>query len=344
MTLQEALELGRNMNFGPRYTIIGAGQSVGDISCDTTRLLLGHNYNEELPNLSLFPKLEAFSSSRPVTMDYIAKQDLTRIKELHLRFKNGSGAICILAPELEDLSICIDKNTEAQLDMFTCNENSIFLANMPRLKRLQFRQCTWHKVIINSLMPLVETLVFCNQDYTDFSLLEKFPNLKELIVTGCGCKNVSFVKGMTKLVKLDVSYNYISDISPLLDLPMLREINIRRNMEDTNAQILQEKGYKVIMNDADYAFEEFKGRLRTATWHAHLFIEQSRKRDTKRSPLYQSFLDTRADEDLFLWSFTKSVQHELDAFGGAQEKYCRYPVPKERLFAYVREEYPFVRI
>lgn len=344
MTLQEALEMGRNMDFGPRSTMVGANQSVEDLPRDITRLFIRYGYTDELPDLSLFPCLEAFSSTLPVTMDYLAQQDLTKIKELYLRFENGAGAICILAPALETLSIAIDNNEDAQLDFFTCSENSIFLANMPHLKSLQFRQCTWHKVIINGVMPSVERLVFCNQDHTDFSILDKFPNLKELTVTGCGCKDVSFIKGLNNLTKLDVSYNYISDITPLLDIPSLQEVNIRRNTEQNNAHLLRDKGCKVIMNDADYSFEEFKRHLRIATWHAHLFIEQSRKHDSKRNPLYQKMLDTKPDEELFLWSFTKSVQHELESFDGASEKHIHFPVPKERLLFHVQEEYPFVKL
>ena len=95
MTLQEAIELGRNMDFGPRSTMVGANQSVEDLPSDTTRLFIRYGYTGELPDLSLFPRLEAFSSTLPVTMDYLAQQDLTKMKELYLRFENGAGAICI---------------------------------------------------------------------------------------------------------------------------------------------------------------------------------------------------------------------------------------------------------
>ncbi len=345
MTLQEAMEYGKNKSFEPSATFLGAKMSANDLACnEVTSLLIQHNFDGELPDLSLFPNLTSFTSTIPVDMEYIARQDLTKLKRLSLGFEYGAGTICILAPALEELSINIRKNANPQLDMFACNENSIVISNMPHLTSLALWRCTWHKVILDRLMPSVEKLVICNQDYTDFSVLKYFPNLKELTVTGCGCRDVEFAKNLRNLVKLDISYNYISDFTPLLDLPQLKEVNIRRNAANNNARLLLEKGCKVIMTDGDYSFEQFKSHLKTALWRAHRFVLRYRQQKTNRDPLMQKTINLHTEEELFLWDFKNSVKYELKAYAEESKDHFHFPVPKEKLISYVKEEYPFVDI
>ncbi len=345
MTLQEAMELGRSMSFEPRSTMVGANTSISDLPChEITRLFLQHGYTGELPDLSLFPNLTSFSSSIPISMEYLARQDLTRIKKLSLAFENGAGAICILAPALEELSINIRNNGDPQMDMFTCAQNSIYLTNMPHLRELRLQRCTWHEIIIHEAMPSVEKVVFCNQDYTDYSVLQKFPNLKELTVTGCGCCNVDFVKGLCHLRKVDVCYNYISDISPLLELPLLEEVNLRRNTESNNAHLLQEKGIKVIRNDTDYSFERFKADLRLALWRACQYVDSYRFPIHKGSPEQQYLLHSKDVAEVFTLHFGRSVRNELEAHSPNSKRPPCFPVPRELLVSYVQTEYPFIQI
>lgn len=332
MTLQETIKLGRSMSFGPQVTMVGANASISDLPChEITRLFLQHGYTGDLPDLSLFPNLTSFSSSIPVSMEYLARQDLTRIKKLSLSFENGAGAICILAPALEELSINIRNNDDPQMDMFTCAQNSIYLTNMPHLRELRLQRCTWHEIIIHETMPSVEKVVFCNQDYTDYSILQKFPNLKELTVTGCGCCNVDFVKGLCHLRKVDVCYNYISDISPLLDLPLLEEVNLRRNTESNNAHLLREKGVKVICDDADYSFEGFKENLRIALWRSSQYVDSYRFPIQKGSPEQQNLLHAKGVADVFMQHFCRAVRNEVDSHSSDSKRHFHFPVPREQL-------------
>lgn len=343
MTLQEAFEYGKSLANPPRYTALGANQSISDLPRDTTRLLIKHDYSGELPDLSFFPNLEAFSSTLPVTMDYVARQDLTKLKELSLRFENGADVICILAPALERLSLSIENIDAAQLDMFTQNENTIFLANMPKLKELRFSYCTWQKIVVNGPMPSVEKLTFFNQDLTDFSILAAFPNLKELTVTGCTCTDASFVKGLNKLVTLDLSYNYIRDFSPLLELPILETVNVYRNPEN-DAHLLKEKGCYVIATAEDKSFEQFKFSIRSSFYHAYRYIGACRLPNPARPLWEQRLIDKETDEELFVRRFTDEVKRQIVNYSTAADWHCHHAVPVERLEEYVRSEYPFTSL
>lgn len=344
MTLKEAIECGKKITFPPKPTMIGANDSIDDLPRDEiTRLFIKYEYEGTMPNLALFPNLREFTSTIPVTMEYIAQQDLTKLQKLTLWFTENTDAICILAPALEELAISIHGYADTQLSLFDTIENTIFIANMPNLKQLRFGNCLWHKIIVAGTMPSVEKVVFYNQDIVDLSILNFFPNIKELVVTGCSCTDVTFAKALTKLEKLDVSYNLIRDFTPLLDLPHLKEINVRRN-PPSNASLLLEKGCKVILDDADYGFEQFKWHLTNATWRACSFVEQCRKHNPKRHPLSQRRLDQSTDEELFLWNFTQEVKREINIHDPTSEKNIYYPIPKEKMLNYVRETYPFVEL
>lgn len=63
MTLQDALEYGRNIMSTPRPAWLDANTSIKDLSRDKiTQLFIRSDYNGELPDLSLFPNLISFKS------------------------------------------------------------------------------------------------------------------------------------------------------------------------------------------------------------------------------------------------------------------------------------------
>jgi len=309
-----------------------------------TNLYIMHDYDRELPDLSIFPNLISFSSSLPVDMAYLEKQDLSRIKKLRLLFNIGAGEIRINAPALEVFAVNILNNDYLQLDIFTCYDNSIVLSGKPMLKQLEFRHCSGHEVLFDGDFPFVEKVVFCEQGNTDFGMLAAFPNLKELSIIRCGCHDVEFARELKNLVKLDVSYNYISDIAPLLDLPLLEEVNLFHNNEVTNACLLKEKGCKVLVTNADKSFESFKSSLRTVVITTYAYVEHGRKPDPKRNSVVQHFIDRRTDECIFLWSFTNAVKRKIDYFSTSASMQCQFPIPYELLVDYVRTEYSFVEI
>lgn len=308
MTLQEAYGHAQNIIPSRHSVILRADESIDELDCKKAESLsIMYSYKGPLPNLSLFPNLTSFSCSRPVNMEYIAKQDLTKLKTISLVFENGAGGISILAPAAESLRINIDNDHDPQLDMFTCHDNTIFISNMPRLRQLSFWCCTWHKIIINGTMPSVEKVVFCNQDYTDYSILDSFPNLKELTITGCTCTDVSFLSKLHSLTKLDLAYNYILDVSPLLELPSLKKVNLYHTSVK-NAQLLKDKGCYVIVTREDNSFERFKGEIWTALYSSARYVTTCRLPNSARPEHFQRFIDRKTDEEIFAWQLAYELK------------------------------------
>ena len=99
----------------------------------------------------------------------------------------------------------------------------------------------------------IEKLNLSYFDVTDLSVLNKLTNLKELSLCNCELTNIpeTTFEGCTQLEKLDLSYNqtsdirfvknlphlkffeiregYVTDLSPLMDCPLLRYVDVRQN-------------------------------------------------------------------------------------------------------------------
>ena len=99
----------------------------------------------------------------------------------------------------------------------------------------------------------IEKLNLSYFDVTDLSVLNKLTNLKELSLSNCELTNIpeTTFEGCTQLEKLDLSYNqtadirfvknlphlkffeiregYVTDLSPLMDCPLLRYADVREN-------------------------------------------------------------------------------------------------------------------
>ena len=118
MTIQDAFEWARHNHWHEPASMLDDKHTLADLDCNTvTRLLVSQRYQGELPDLSLFPHLNAFTSTKPVTTEYLAKQDLTVLKELNLYFEYGAGKIYLSLPKLEELTIAISNNDSDQLNI-----------------------------------------------------------------------------------------------------------------------------------------------------------------------------------------------------------------------------------
>ena len=344
MTITEAYQLAQQNNSFPRATVLDDKTRTVDLDCTLVRRLsIPHNYNGELPDLSMFPNLESLSCTRVITMDYFSRQDFSRLKELYISFNYGEGEISLSSPNLEKLNIAIRNNESDQLNMFACNNNSIRLHHMPKLQALAFRFCSGHKIIVDELFPSVERVAFVNFDWPDYSILRNFPNMSSLTISGCGCENVNFISNYTQLRRLDLSYNHIQDIQPLTILPMLEYIDLRNN-HIVDADILRCDKCTVIVNLEDYYLEQFKGDIQRSITVAYNFINQCRLPNSARPRWETQLYDRMSDDDIFVRKFTQEIERHIRYYSTEGRGYLRHKIPAIRLRQHIDSTYPFVQI
>lgn len=344
MTIQEAFEWARHNHWHEPASVLDDKRTLADLDYNAvTRLLVSQRYPGELPDLSLFPHLKAFTSTKAVTTKYLARQDLTSLKELNLYFEYGAGEIYFSLPRLEELTIAISNNDSDQLNMFACNDNSIRLEKMPRLRRLMFRNCTGHKLYIEEMFPSLETVGFINQDGTDYSILKHFPRLTALTIAGCGCTDISFLTEYKTLKRLFLSYNYIDDIQPLTNLPLLEYVDLRKN-EITDVSILSSDECTVVISAEDTSFEQFRGDVERSLITSYDFIERCRIPNPARPERETRFFDRMSNEEIFVWKFTQEITNHIKRYSTENQGYPRTLIPVERLHAFIAKEYPFISL
>lgn len=75
----------------------------------------------------------------------------------------------------------------------------------------------------------IDTLDISGVTLSDPELLRLFYGLRALYARGCGLSGLACLENMTRLETLDISDNSIADVSPLLSLPALRQVNVSGN-------------------------------------------------------------------------------------------------------------------
>ena len=342
MTIQDAYEWARHNRWHEPASILDNKTSIADLDCESvTRLSVSHTYTGELPDLNCFPKLESFSCTSVITMEYLSRQDLSKIKELYISFNYGEGEICISAPKLEKLNIAIRNNENDQLNMFSCNNNLIRLANMPKLRYLSFRFCTGHKIIIEEIFPSVEQVSFVNQDWTDYSILRFFPRLTALTISGCSCDNIKFLENYKTIKELDLSYNYIRDITPLTTLPLLEYVNLRKTLVE-DVSMLKNDECTVVISTEDYQMERFKEDVQRSIIIAYDFIDQCRVPNPARPEAETRFFDRMSNDELFIWKLRREIEQHIQHYSSKSRGCPRHYLPPHKLHDYLVREYPFV--
>ncbi len=135
------------------------------------------------------------------------------------------------------------ENLDVESFYFYGNAEAMF--NLPNLKRFSAKNASFGidtgKMIKNTSLEVVDLsnasiskYVFVDLDYYDYykredvdgayitSIISCFPNVKELYIKGLGIEDLSFVKNLTLLEKLDISDNDITKLKPLAELANLK--------------------------------------------------------------------------------------------------------------------------
>ena len=258
----------QKLNLSNNYKIVDRNYSVVSQLTNLTDLTLTTSYDHEAPpflpllanmpaltRLSIqgydnfapiadAPQLEELTLTRCYANDYSALELLPNLKTLNL------NDISIMQPALES----IGKLT--QLERLYCDDDFIWgdcngLLNLPNLKEYYMKDCTTGfnvtNIKLNENLKILylshittKALVngewdyqsnnennFYLADYAD--IFRNYPNLEELYLAENTLSNVSFSEGLQHLKVLDITDNYVTDLSPLSELAELESVLCARN-------------------------------------------------------------------------------------------------------------------
>lgn len=191
--------------------------------------------------LDSLPELENLSILASDCSAFDVLQELTKLQTL--KFENIYGDI----PNLESLNR-MENLKSLDISSLSLNGNVESVFAIPNLEELNMSECTVgidfsNVTENNSLKKLnmdritIMTSISVEYDgpftYLDYdkvaldeeiSFLNKFPNIEELYLAGNKLTNVNFTESLTKLKMLDISDNYITDLSPLSKLRDLQVV------------------------------------------------------------------------------------------------------------------------
>lgn len=168
--------------------------------------------------------------------------DLWGIKELVVPEDTAS---------LEDLSYFV--GLESLTLCSACDSDFSFLANMPNLQSLSLIGCT-------ATTDLLEVIGSCSE-------------LKALNLSDCGLSTIASLSGLKKLEVLDLSENFINDLTPLNSCTDLRELNLFDNAITDTAQLAANTEL-VILNLSSNSLESASG-LKGCTKLEELYLSNN---------------------------------------------------------------------
>lgn len=186
---------------------------------DLEELYLNGSIPEEGENLSNLASLKKLScySSRGKELKSSSIEAFQTLEYLKLSgtmiYDDMSGLF--LMPNLRELDI---SGMECQIDLDKVPENrTLEILRMNDMQLYENVQAYYGEGVI--LADMDETVL---DEHTDFFI--KFPELRELYLSGNGLTDISFAAELSALKVLDISDNYITELRPLAQLPSLQEV------------------------------------------------------------------------------------------------------------------------
>lgn len=337
MTLQEAFDKAKNICESKRPTIFHKDTDISIVEfCDVTELSIFHDYEGDMPDLGLFPYLTSFHSTKRLSLEYIQKQDLSKIKSLYLTFDKNCGSFKISAPQLEELTIYIDNNTDSQCSLFDVDVvNTIDISNLPNLRKIKLMHTTGYEIITSETNKSVTKLIVTDRR-DDFEFIKCFQNLEQLTVTGSRCSDISFINYIKNIVDLDLSYNEINDISALVITDKLKKINLYRNPVE-NIQLLNSFSGTLIFTEKDHAIKGFESTMWRLSNMAYNHVKMCRDGKTNISSFLQQLYSKKSDCELYTDYFKSMLKREIERYA---DRYKDLSV--EDIKEFVKKEYPFL--
>lgn len=342
MTLQEVYQKSKDGHRDAVRAALKKGVSLEDLDYQNiTELYVFHDYAGEIPDISLFPRLVAFSSNVILAPDYIERQNLNAITRLRITLENGSGLVRIVAPNLLDLDVYVRNNEDDQLSIFQSNDNAIDISRCTKLRTLKLNHTTGYEILTDGIVDSIESVVVIDMRACDFLFLHNFPSTRELTIWGSECRDISFIQGLTRLESVDFSCNGIEDISALAEMPSLLFVNICRN-NVRNITCLKNRPCEVYVTEEDNSYLSFKRSVNMDIMMGYSYVQHCRKPNPRRGKFWDEVYAKKTDEELFLNYLKAKLKEEVDNYTVDAKKHYHIPVPIGRLITYIKTEFPFI--
>lgn len=339
MTIQEAFEKAQSICEIKRPTIFDGNTDVSQVNCsEVLALSIFHDYNKELPEISLFPNITSFHSTKILSMEYINTQDFSQIKSLYLSFDKNCGEIKVHAPQLEELTIYICNNDSDQINIFDeISTNVIDISNLPNLRTIKLMHTTGYKIITKVQQPTITQLIITDRRDNDFEFVTHFPCIEQLTICDSQCTDISFLRELKCITHLNLSHNEIMDISPITITDIIKSIDLYRNPVK-NIHVLDAFSGELVFSEKDYAIKRFASTMWTLSNMAYHHVQACKKDDSKRSPYLKKLYSEKSELELYLDCFTMLLKREKEKL--YQDK--RSILTDKDIDGFVEKEYPFL--
>lgn len=227
-----------------------SGRNISDISAlsDCTELEtlnLSGNSISDISTLMDLPKLRSVNLSNNKLSDIGPLMTITTIEYLDLS-GNSISSIAALGEltALDELSLKGNKIGDfsplsrllllEKLDLTNCGMTDNSVPCLYKLKDLSKLSLEKNNISLRAYNKLKAEFPNCNISHSDFPkvTLGKKTFAAETVnvdASGLGLRDISAVRGLGCVERMDLSNNSISDVSPLMELDTLRELNLAGN-------------------------------------------------------------------------------------------------------------------
>ena len=80
--------------------------------------------------------------------------------------------------------------------------------------------------------PTLSRISFIETSISDFNFLKNVTTCTNVTISRCGISSIAFMKDWSVLETLNISYNKISDIEPIMQLEFLKELTVYEDLDN----------------------------------------------------------------------------------------------------------------
>jgi len=80
--------------------------------------------------------------------------------------------------------------------------------------------------------PTLSRISFIETSISDFNFLKNVTTCTNVTISRCGISSIAFMKDWLALETLNISYNKISDIEPIMQLKFLKELTVYEDLDN----------------------------------------------------------------------------------------------------------------